>query len=422
MNKHASIWHNRNFMKFFTANALANLGNWFDYVGMLILFRYSWNADPLLIAFISISYAIPSILFGQFAGVLADRMDKRKILIYSDWFRALLTLCLVFVPSPFIALPILLLRNTAGVISLPAQQGLIRNIVEDEDIMKAITINGSLFQLMKVVGPLIGGSIAGIFSPKLSILMNALSFTISGIILSRVQIKGRDNDEASEVTEQTSFFLSWKMGWTIVINNQTLRASILFGIFSTLTIQMIDTQIVTLFSTVFPNTPEITGWAIAAIGLGSLLVVMLLHGLSRIRKYGWFFGTGSLLIGIMTGGYGYLQEYNMIFLAVILALIGGIGNGMIVTAINFLIQIEPPKDAVGRVAGILDSILSILFIAGPLLGGLMIHHFGVLNTFQAIGIGLFCIGLSGILLQNLIWEQSEPKSEYRKIVNRDENA
>lgn len=86
----------------------------------------------MLIALIPIMYAIPSILLGQFAGVFADRRNKRKILIYSDWFRAALTLLLVFTPTPWLALPILFLRNTAGVLSLPAQQGLMRSIVDEK--------------------------------------------------------------------------------------------------------------------------------------------------------------------------------------------------------------------------------------------------------------------------------------------------
>ncbi|WP_053583827.1 MFS transporter [Lysinibacillus contaminans] len=100
MNKEISIWRNGNFIKFFSANTLANLGNWFDFVGVLILFRYTWKADPMLIALIPIMYAIPSILLGQFAGVFADRRNKRKILIYSNWFRAVSTLLLVFTPTP----------------------------------------------------------------------------------------------------------------------------------------------------------------------------------------------------------------------------------------------------------------------------------------------------------------------------------
>lgn len=407
MNKEISIWRNGNFIKFFSANTLANLGNWFDFVGVLILFRYTWKADPMLIALIPIMYAIPSILLGQFAGVFADRRNKRKILIYSNWFRAVLTLLLVFTTTPWLAFPILFLRNTAGVISLPAQQGLMRNIVDEKNILQAITINGSLFQLVKVIGPLIGGSVAGIFSPNISILLNAIAFMISGILLARIKVQEIETSVEIEVT-QSGFIGSWKEGWQIVLNSKILLASIVFGIFSVLTIQMIDAQIVTLFSEVFPNKPGFTGWAISAIGIGSLFVVILLNKLKKISKFGWFFGTGSLLIGIMTVGFGFLSDYNFIVLTIFLSIIGGIGNGLTFTAVNYIIQTEPPEEAIGRVTGIIDSLMSILFIVGPLLGGLLITHLGVLTAFKTIGLALSVIGMSGIFLQNIIWNQNKP--------------
>ncbi|MFJ8066006.1 MFS transporter [Psychrobacillus sp. NPDC096426] len=420
MNKEISIWRNGNFIKFFTANTLANLGNWFDFVGVLILFRYTWKADPMLIALIPIMYAIPSILLGQFAGVFADRRNKRKILIYSDWFRAVLTLLLVFTPTPWLALPILFLRNTAGVISLPAQQGLMRNIIDEKNIIQAITINGSLFQLVKVIGPLMGGSVAGIFSPNVSIALNAIAFTFSGILLT--QIKVQEIETSVEIGDtQSGFLRSWKEGWQIVLKSKILFSSIIFGIFSTLTIQMIDSQIVTLFSEVFPNKPGYTGWAISAIGIGSLLVVILLNRLKKISKLGWFFGTGSLLIGVMTGGFGFLLHYNFIALAICLSIIGGIGNGLTFTTVNYLIQTEPPKEAIGRVTGIIDSLMSILFIAGPLLGGLLITQLGVLTAFKTIGIGLSIIGMTGIFLQSIIWKQHKPAKVQTKVKGGNES-
>ncbi|MGR9050581.1 MFS transporter [Halobacillus faecis] len=412
MKQKQSIWKNRNFVTFFSANALSNLGNWFDFVAVLILFRYTWQADPLLIALIPVMYAVPSILLGQFAGVFADRRDKLKILVYSDWIRGVLTLVLVFTPYPYLALALIFLRNTAGAISLPAQQGLVRRIVDEEAIMKAVTINGSLFQLVKVVGPLIGGSLTAAFSPSFSIAINGASFLLSGFILLFIR---PNKEEAKEQTEfpggNVGFWTSWKEGWSYVLTSRILTASLLYGIVTTLTIQMIDAQFVTLFSEVFPEKSELTGWVISAIGIGSLLVVLGLNRLDEIKKYGWFFGSGSLLIGIMTGGFGFLNTSTILFVVIGLGLLGGIGNGLAFTAVNYLIQKEPPKEAIGRVSGIVDSTLSLLFIIGPLLGGLLIHQFGVMSAFKTIGIGLIGIGFVGIVFQNLIWKRASPEAD-----------
>ncbi|GEN52643.1 MFS transporter [Halobacillus faecis] len=426
MKQKHSIWKNRNFVTFFSANGLSNLGNWLDFVAVLILFRYTWKADPLLIALIPVMYAIPSILLGQFAGVFADRKDKLKILIYSDWVRGVLTLALVFTPFPFLALALIFLRNTAGAISLPAQQGLVRRIVDEEAIMKAVTINGSLFQLVKVVGPLLGGSLTAAFSPSFSIAINGISFFLSGVILLFIRPKKQEgNEEKSNRGKDVGFWASWKEGWSYVLTSRILTASLLYGIVTTLTIQMIDAQFVTLFSEVYPERPELTGWVISAIGIGSLLVVLGLNRLDEMKRYGWFFGSASLFIGVMTSGFGFLDASTFLFVVIGLGLLGGIGNGLAFTAVNYLIQTEPPKEAIGRVSGIVDSTLSLLFILGPLLGGLLIHQFGVTTAFKTIGICLLGVGSVGIVFQKLIWKRPSTKGSQHlqsKKVQANSNA
>ncbi|PFA69792.1 arabinose ABC transporter permease [Bacillus sp. AFS015802] len=424
MKRKSSIWKNPDYIKFFSANALSNLGNWFDFIAVLILFRYTWNAEPMLIAFIPVMYAIPSTLFGQLAGVLADRKDKLRILIYSDWIRGALTLLLVFVSSPFWALLVLLFRNTVGVVGLPAQQGLMRKIVDEEHIMKAVTINGSLLQLVKVVGPLIGGSVSGVFTPDISIAVNAASFFISGIIFSMITKKNHMKPE--EVSGEIQFFRLWTEGWELVLKNRILLVSILYGMIITLTIQMIDAQFVTLFSELFPEKPEMTGWTISVIGVGALLAVLVLTKKETIDRYGWFFGSGSLMIGIMAGGLGFLNSESPLTIGLFFAFIGGIGTGITLTAVNYMIQKEPPREVIGRVSGIVDSMLSILFIAGPLLGGVLIQQLGVVLVFRGIGVVIFLLGMVGIVFQQIIWkkeksfsidEQSDTKRELKKEVN-----
>ncbi|UOQ45624.1 MFS transporter [Halobacillus salinarum] len=418
MDQETSLWKNRKFIKFFGANACSNLGNWFDFIAVLILFRYTWKADPLLIALIPVMYAVPSMFLGQLAGVFSDRRNKLILLIYSDWIRAGFTFLLLFMPSPLFSLPVLLLRNTAGVISLPAQQGLMRMVVHEEHLMKAVTMNGSVYQLMKVAGPLAGGSVTGFFSPGFAIGINAVSFVLSGVVLMLIPMTKREKEKRIRKTNDVSFFISWREGWAVVLKSRILLASMIFGVFSTLTIQMIDAQIVTLFSEVFPERAELTGWAVSFIGMGSFLIVMLLNKMNKIEKYGWFFGTGSLLIGLMILGFGLLGEYDLAGAALVLSFIGGVGNGLTFTAVNYMIQKEPPEEVIGRVSGIVDSTLSLLFIVGPLLGGIMIRELSVLQAFKMIGVVLCLLGTAGLVFQKLIW----PMDKREETIKEDREA
>ncbi|AIF65615.1 hypothetical protein GZ22_02430 [Terribacillus saccharophilus] len=408
-----SVWKNSNFTKYFLANGLANLGNWFDFIAVLILFRFNWNADPMLISLIPVFYALPSVLLGQWAGVLADRWDQRKILIYSDWVRAVLTVILLFVSTPYVALMVLLLRSTCGAISVPAQQGLMRRIVEEEQLMQAVTLNGGVIQLVKVVGPLIGGSVVSILSTQVAMGMNAVAFVLSALLLYRIRLI-TTQVERNETSVNAGVMESWKEGWKAVIHNRILFASLLFGLLCTLVIQMIDAQLVTLFSTLYPDREELTGWIVGGIGLGSLTMIVVMNRINEIHRYGWFFGTGCFGLGLMTSGFGFLNAgESYIYIALGLAFIGGLGNGLVFAGVNYLVQKEPPKEMISRVSGIVDSSLSTLFIIGPLLGGFLINSIGVLAAFRLTGSVIALIGICGIAFQAFIW-----KSKYGNAKRR----
>ncbi len=119
-------------------------------------------------------------------------------------------------------------------------------------------------------------------------------------------------------------------------------------------------------------------------------------------------------LALWYGGLDLWRIITTLLLAICLSLIGGVGNGMVFTAVNYLIQKEPPQQAIGRVSGIVDSTLSVLFIAGPLLGGVMISQFGILAAFKGIGMSLTFIGFSGILFQKLLWKRNK-NTENNKI-------
>lgn len=157
---------------------------------------------------------------------------------------------------------------------------------------------------------------------------------------------------------------------------------------------MNDAQFVTLFSELFPEKPEMTGWTISAIGVGALLAVLILTKKDTIERHGWFFGSGSVMIGVMAGGFGFLTSASPLTIGLLYPFIGGMGTGITLTVVNYMIQKEHPREAVGRVSGIVDSKFSILFIVGPILGGVQIQHLGVLVVFRWIGVLLLLTGVS----------------------------
>ena len=96
-----SVWRNRIFTKMYSAYAISSFGDWFDAFAIEILVAFRWRADPLMIALIPVMIALPGILFGSFAGVIADRWKKVNLMMLADAAETLLTIALLFAPGMY---------------------------------------------------------------------------------------------------------------------------------------------------------------------------------------------------------------------------------------------------------------------------------------------------------------------------------
>jgi MFS family permease len=397
------LWNNRVFVRMFAAYSLSTLGDWFDFIAVTMLLGYVWQADPMLMALLPLVYAGPGLVLGQVAGFLADRRNKLRLMIATDLCRALLTAAAVFAPDPAWLFGVMLLRSCAMAVNAPAQQALTRHVVPPEQLLRAASLNGTAYQLGKLLGPLLGGTMAAFVSPSACLIVNACSFLLSAAILSSAGNVEEARPTAAAQEERSGFGESWKEGWQILIRSRVLFASTLYSLIALMAVQLVDAQFVVILREKAPAHPELLGWKTSAIGLGALLTVTGLGRFREITAYGWVLGGGVLLIGGAFAWLGLYRPGSGIHWLLIAAFLAGVGTGLTSVGSAYLRQKETPKEAIGRVMGIFDSLTSAIFIAAPLLGGLLITAWGASLSFQRIGFLIAAIGAAGILLQRVIW-------------------
>lgn len=408
-----TLLRNRVFAKMFAAYGLSTLGDWFDFIALSMLLGYVWKAEPMMLALVPLAYALPSVLFSQFAGIAADRSSKLRVMIATDLIRAVLTILLTLAPNPWWLLSLVLLRSTAEIFYAPAHQALTRHVVPEEQLLQAASLNGTVFQSGKLIGPLLGGTIVAFTSPTLCLIINAISFLLSAVCLLWIgplrESAPRQATPAVQQPEKTSWLTTWKDGWRILLTNRILLVSTIFSLLALAAIQLIDAQFVTILREKAPDQPQLLGYVVSTIGVGALLAVTWLSRRKEIKSYGWLLGGGVLLIGIMVAAAGMYQPENGPLTLLGAALLGGVGTGLTSVGSSFLRQKETPKEAIGRVTGILDSLSSSIFIIAPLLGGWLVQSWGVSFSFQWIGVLIGIIGTCGIVLQKWIWQREEAK-------------
>ncbi|WP_163970227.1 MFS transporter [Oceanobacillus halotolerans] len=406
-NKILSIWKNKAFLKLFSSYSISVMGQFFDMIAIILLFTYTWESEPLLISLIPIMYALPSALFSQFIGIIVDQGKKINLMLIADILTAILTLLLIFIENPYIVLGILLLRGTVVTIHFPAQQAVIQQIVEKDLILKAVTLNGTVNQLSKIIGPFLGATLAAAISPKASLAVYVIALLLSVCFL-LYSLRHIDENETVEIAatykEKTTFFAIWKDGWKLLWNAKVLFVSFLFTLTGFTAIQLVDVQFAVLFRNFAADEPSLLGWSMSTVGLGAVIVMIALNSVKTINSYGWILGGSILLIGLGFSLLGFMQPGMHYVWPIMACFVVGMGTGLFSVGFSYLLQKESPEGKIGQLSGLYNSVTGFILLIAPITGGIIVQWLGVTLTFQLIGICISVIGMSGIVFQRILWK------------------
>lgn len=436
--KNRGLLKNHTFRQVFIVYMLTTFGDWFDALAIQVVVGYRWGVSSFMLALIPIAIALPGIMLSSVAGVVADRLSQVKIMRICNLLTAVLSLTIFFAPNMIWLLCFIAVRAAISTIYVPAQQALTRVIVREDQILQATSLNGLVNQGSKIAGPLLGGFALLLLSPEWCILFNACVRFVCFLLLFLVKNKQITETKAqvdiqaySEekpevqisdhrdgiVGQKGSFRLMWREGWAFIFGNKMLRNTLLFGFIGTITIQMIDYQFTSLFRAIAPLQESFLGWMVAASGFGAVGSILMINKMNKTLNYGLRLGTGYILIGISIAGLGMLSVGQSLILILLLGLLLGIGNGIFFITFSYCLQKETPSKMIGRVFGIQSTLLSMVMLLAPLLGGVLVEFKGAQGVFVALGFLILCIGLLGVVFNTFIWphhlqrEQSNGSNE-----------
>jgi len=274
----------RNFRLFWFGQLISLIGTWMQSIGqawlVLELTHSAW-----LLGVVGALQFLPVMLLSLFGGVLADRLPKRKVLLFTQSFAMLQAVLLwALVASGQVQIwHVLVLAALLGLtnsLDMPTRQAFVVEMVGREDLTNAIALNSSLFNMARIVGPGIGGLIIAWLGVAPLFLLNAISFiaVIIGLALIDMNhlyaLARRPNVSLDTVKQST--LQSLREGLVYVIRTPSVLLIIaVVGIISLFGINF--NVILPLFATdVLHAGPEGFGFISAAFGLGSLFSALWL--------------------------------------------------------------------------------------------------------------------------------------------------
>lgn len=181
---------NRNFRLLFFGQAISQLGDWFNSVAVFALLL-DLTGSATAVAWMMIVQFLPMAIVGPFAGVVVDRVDRRKVMIAADVIRGVMVLGLLLVrraDQVWMAYLVMTLAVSATAFFEPARTATIPNITSAEELMPANALSSATWSAMLAIGASVGGLITALSGREWAFVMNAASFFVSAIFISRTHI------------------------------------------------------------------------------------------------------------------------------------------------------------------------------------------------------------------------------------------
>ena len=363
----------RNFRLFFAGQLISLIGSWMQTVGQAWLVLTLTNS-PFLLGVINALQWSPVLLWSLPAGVLADRVPKRILLLFTQSTLALLALCLGVLAVTGVVrfwhvAVLAAMLGTVNAFDVPARQAfLVEMVGGTEDLTGAIAINSSMFNAARLIGPGLAGLLISAWGVGLAFLANSVSFlaVIAALAAMRVMptLKIRHDvgllggiDEGVRFIRSSSSVL-----WVLV----TLAVLSVFAMNFNVFVPVLARAQLRLGASGF-------GFLLAAQGAGALLGSLLVAGTGAGGPRPGFLGWGALLL---CGGLIALSRVAHPVAAAIELFVAGMGMVLFTATANSTVQLETPDSLRGRVMSIYALVFNGLAPFGALMMGAIIDAWG----------------------------------------------
>ena len=379
-----SALRHRDFRLFLGGQLVSQCGTWVQTVaqGWLVL---QLTDSALAVGLVTALGSFPILLLTLYGGVVADRVDKRRLVIVLQSLMLCEALALaVLTHQGWITVHLVMgLASFYGLLSafeVPARQALVSEIVGREDLMNAIALNSSAFNVARVIGPSIAGALIATVGLAACFYLNAASYlaVIVGLVLMRVR--------RPAAPSRAPALGALKEGFGYIFGNRWPRALVTivagFSVFGASFLPMMPVYA----RDVLGLDAEGYGAILSAIGLGAAAgaIGMAATG-GRIRRGRVVIATFALF-GVLLSAGGYAAEFWTA-----LAIFTAVGCLMAVNGIlaNTMLQLEAPDRLRGRVMGFYSFVVLGMAPFGAFQAGWVSERYGVRVSF-AIG-GAACV-------------------------------
>jgi len=386
----------RNYRLFFCGQIISLVGNWMTSVALSwLVFRLT--GSTLLLGTVAFFSQIPAFLLGPFAGVWIDRLNRLRVLKWTQTAAMLqsFALAVLTLGHHITVTHILVLGAIQGAINsldMPARQAFVVQMVENkEDLPNAIALNSSMVNAARLVGPAIAGAIIAVSGEGWCFLLDGISYlaVLASMFFMRVGPQPAPKNQLSPLA-------SFVDGWNYVSHFAPVRAILLLMASVTLLSLPYTVLMPAVAKTILGGDSHTLGYLMGGSGIGALAGALFLASRKSVLGLGKLIPFATSILGLGLIAFSFSRN---IYLSIALMPLAGFGFMVQMASCNTLMQTLVPDEKRGRAMSFFAMSFQGTMPFGSLFAGALSHQIGPMPTIQISG--ALALVVAGVFARSL---------------------
>jgi MFS family permease len=389
-----SCLKHRDYRRLITAFTLSDIGTW-AYNVALAVWIYDATGSVSWVAASTVCRFVPALVFSSYAGVVADRIEKIRLMSATDLafgalMAALATLMMLDGPV-WAVLAIAAISSTLGTVYDPAAAGMTPLVVPERDLGSANAFRNTIDNVTVIAGPAMGALLLLTGPPEVAVWINAATFVLSAALVSTV----RARSSAVDVTEggEQGVLKQMLVGVQSILSSPAVAAMVGYSVLATLVFGIDTVLFVSASDEILGTGPDGYGYLLAGLGVGGVLAAPLV---TRVESQ------PALGPVIIAGMAGYCLPTLVLLVsdspavAFAVQVLRGASTLIVDVLAVTAMQRALPSDVLARVFGAFNTLMLAAILIGSVAMSWVIAAFGVEVAIWVAGAGTFCLSLLGL--------------------------
>jgi len=352
------------------------------------------TGDPLFLGWVGLANAVPAIVLNLFGGVLADRMERRKLIAITQTVNGLIILILAVVTFTGVvqAWHVILLAFFAGAVNAfdqPARMALYPILIDRSVMMNAVSLNSAVWTGTRIIAPAVAGLIITVVGEGFSFLLSAMGFFTLAVVVMRLKIPDSVKSERRERKSRSDL----SEGIKFILGNSIFTFLIAITFFNSFFGMSVIPMMPVFAVDILKVGADGQGVMMGVGGVGAFAITLILGRIPNLRHRGMMIVLGSAVFGLALALLAVTsKELGNYPLAVLLMFVMGAFSSVYMISIMSSLQLMVPDHMRGRVMGFYGMTWSIMPLGAMYTGALA-------KVFADGGEGVpIAVAIGGILL------------------------